>query len=123
MERCCADAITVEGLAARVNLSRSRFAHLFKAQVGVPPGRYLREQRLRHARRLLETTFLSVKQVMAEVGINDPSHFSRDFQRAFGTSPRAWRQRVRRADRDSSWQDSPSDEQTRPQTGLPSERS
>jgi transcriptional regulator GlxA family with amidase domain len=91
-----ADAITVDGLARSVNLSRSRFAHLFRAHTGVSPGRYLRDARLQRARRLLETTFLSVKEVMAAVGFNDPSHFSRDFQAVFGASPREWRRRHER---------------------------
>jgi AraC family transcriptional regulator of arabinose operon len=81
-------------LAQQVNLSRSRFAHLFREQTGVPPGRYLRDFRLDRARVLLETTFLSIKEVMAAVGLNDPSHFSRDFQHAFGASPREWRKRI-----------------------------
>ena len=51
------------------------------------PGRYLHERRLKRARVLLERTFLTVKQVMAHVGINDPSHFARDFRRLHGVAP------------------------------------
>jgi transcriptional regulator GlxA family with amidase domain len=60
-------------LAAAVNLSASRLMHLFKREVGMPPARYLRNLRLRRARADLETTFLSVKQVMSRAGFNDPS--------------------------------------------------
>jgi transcriptional regulator GlxA family with amidase domain len=91
MQRRMHEALAVPDLARAVNLSRSRFAHLFREQTGVAPGRYLREFRLDRARLLLETTTLSVKEVMAAVGINDPSHFSRDFQRVYGASPREWR--------------------------------
>jgi AraC family transcriptional regulator of arabinose operon len=91
------DDVRVDELAHAVNLSRSRFAHLFRQQTGSSPGRYLRTLRLERARALLETTFLSVKEVMVTVGFNDPSHFSRDFHRAFGASPRAWRKRVAEA--------------------------
>ena len=97
MERRYRDLVSIDELAARANLSRSRFSHLFKQHTGVAPGRYLRDLRLDRARALLETTFLSVKEVMAAVGINDPSHFSRDFQATFGASPREWRKRVARA--------------------------
>jgi transcriptional regulator GlxA family with amidase domain len=97
MARRFRDLDSVDELAAGAHLSRSRFAHLFKQHTGVASGRYLRDMRLEHARTLLETTFLSVKEVMAAVGINDPSHFSRDFQTRFGVSPREWRKRVLRA--------------------------
>jgi transcriptional regulator GlxA family with amidase domain len=52
-------------LAALVNLSPSRLHQLFKDGTGVPPARYLRQLRMSRARELLETTHLSVKQVMA----------------------------------------------------------
>jgi AraC family transcriptional regulator, arabinose operon regulatory protein len=96
MGRRMGDGITVGELARAANLSQSRFAHLFHQQVGISPGRYLRRRRLERARLLLQSTFLSVKEVMAAVGYNDPSHFSRDFQRAYGASPRAWRERIAR---------------------------
>ena len=67
--------VTVAQLAASVNLSSSRFTSLFKNHVGMPPARYLRTLRLERARGLLEQTSLSVRDVMAHVGISDPSHF------------------------------------------------
>lgn len=87
MERRIAD-VTTETLAASVNLSRSRFAHLFTEQLGVSPARYLHALRMERARVLLERTFLTVRQVMTEVGITDASHFSRDFRQYHGVAPR-----------------------------------
>jgi AraC-like DNA-binding protein len=78
-------------LAARVNLSPSRLRALFVAQTGMSPLRYLQHVRLRRARLLIERTFLSVKEVMALVGYNDPSHFARDFRREHGAPPSAFR--------------------------------
>jgi AraC family transcriptional regulator of arabinose operon len=92
------DGVTIADLARAVNLSQSRFAHLFREHMGTSALHYLRQRRLERARLLLESTFLSVKEVMAAVGCNDPSHFSRDFRRAYGASPRAWRNRVTRRD-------------------------
>ena len=91
------EPMSLDDLAHQVNLSRSRFAHLFRQHTGVSPGRYLRVARLNRARALLESSFLNVKEVMAAVGFNDPSHFSRDFQEMFGASPREWRKRIARA--------------------------
>jgi transcriptional regulator GlxA family with amidase domain len=91
MQRHLAEPIVIGDLAANVNLSRSRFRELFTRQVGVGPVQYLQRLRLRRARLLIERTFLSVKEVMALVGYNDPSHFSRDFRRVHGVSPSALR--------------------------------
>jgi len=87
--------IAVTGLARSVNLSRSRLTHLFRAEVGCSPGRYLRGARLDRARQLVEDSSLSIKEIMARVGFNDPSHFTRDFSRRHGASPRKIRARAR----------------------------
>jgi AraC family transcriptional regulator, arabinose operon regulatory protein len=92
--------VTGAELARSLNLSPSRFAHLFRKEIGVAPMRYLHTQRMLRARLLLEQTFLSVKQVMVEVGCSDPSHFARDFQRFHGLSPTQWRAAVRARDTD-----------------------
>ena len=77
----------VEELAARVHLSASRFAHLFRAEMGVSPARYVKTLRLVRAKQLLETSFLTVKEVMVSVGLSDASHFVRDFKRHHGMRP------------------------------------
>ena len=89
--------LAIADLARRVHLSRSRFTHLFRDATGMSPVRYRQARRMARARLLLESTFLSVKEVMATVGFNDPSHFARDFRRYNGTGPRAWRSAARRS--------------------------
>jgi AraC family transcriptional regulator of arabinose operon len=79
--------LRVAELAALVNLSPSRLRALFVAQTGSAPAPYLRRLRLRRARLLVERTFLSIKEIMALVGYNDPSHFARDFRREHGLAP------------------------------------
>src|SRR5918997_262350 len=79
-------------LAALVNLSPSRLHQLFKEETGLPPARYLRQLRMSRARELLETTHLSVKQVMACVGLSDESHFVRDFKKLCGLTPARYRE-------------------------------
>ena len=91
IDRCLADDIRVRDLAAAVHLSPSRFAHLFQVELGVAPHEFIKTQRMTRARVLLERTFLTVKEVMALVGCNDTSHFTRDFRRQHGLSPREWR--------------------------------
>ena len=94
------EPLTVAALAQPLRLSPSRFAHLFTKEVGMSPMRYLHTQRMIQARRLLEQTFMSVKEVMVQVGCSDPSHFARDFQRFHGLPPTQWRAAARAARQD-----------------------
>ena len=55
------------------------------------PIKYLKLLRMEKAKHLLETTFLSVKEITYRVGINDDSHFVRDFKKAYGTAPTQYR--------------------------------
>ena len=79
--------IDLDKITRAVNLSNSRFRHLFQQQVGLTPRRYHKLLRLQKAHDLLCGSFLSVKQVMAEVGWTDESHFSRDYKRIYGECP------------------------------------
>jgi transcriptional regulator GlxA family with amidase domain len=81
-------------LAADVNLSLSRFTYLFRVHTGHSPSQYLHALRMERARTLLQRTFLTVKQVMAQVGVVDASHFSRDFRRYHGITPTQARRAV-----------------------------
>ena len=81
-------------LAALVNLSASRFRHLFKEETGVSVGSYLRERRLERAELLLRTTFLTIKEVMSEAGMSSMSHFVSYFKKRYGVSPSGYRKQL-----------------------------
>ena len=83
-------------LATLVNLSPSRFRHLFKQETGASPAQYLKEYRLRKAEKMLRTTFLSVKQVLKHVGLGSNTHFVHDFKKKYGTTPTAYRRTIRK---------------------------
>lgn len=87
--------ISVAELATAVGLSMSQLARLFRAACGVTPGTYLRQLRMTRAKLLIERSSLTISEVMSQVGIRDPSHFARDFRRAFGVGPREFRQQRR----------------------------
>src|SRR5215213_9013518 len=77
--------------AQSVNLSVWRLCHSFKSDIGMPPIRYLRLLRMERAKNLLESSFLSVKEIAYRVGLNDESHFVRDFKSTYGSSPALYR--------------------------------
>jgi AraC-like DNA-binding protein len=93
MHREFARALSVRDLAALVNLSPSRFRALFIGADGDPPCGTFSGCGCGARACSIERTFLSVKEVMALVGYNDPSHFARDFRREHGAPPSASRRR------------------------------
>ncbi len=78
-------------LGALVNLSESRFRHLFKQETGTSPSQYLREMRFRKAEAMLATTFLSIKEIAERVGLLPLNHFMRNFKKRHGMTPREYR--------------------------------
>ncbi len=82
-------------LAQAVNLSVSRLSHIFASELGKSPIQYLRELRMDRAKFLLDTSFLSVKEIRHQVGLNDESHFVRDFKKVYGDAPTRYRIRSR----------------------------
>jgi AraC-like DNA-binding protein len=82
--------------AQAVNLSVWRLCHLFKSDIGMPPMRYLRVLRMERAKGLLESSFLSVKEIGFRVGLTDESHFVRDFKATYGLSPACYRTQFRK---------------------------
>lgn len=84
---------SVATLARAAGLSPSRFAHLFKDQVGVCPRQLLEEQRMNQARQMLKMSQHSIKQVAAAVGFSNPFYFSLRFKRHTGLAPQTFRRR------------------------------
>ena len=86
------EGVTFDQLAQTVNLSLSRFQHIFKAETGMSPAHYLRLRRMERAKVLLETSFLPVKQILLSLGVRDRSHFEREFKTRYGLTPAQCRQ-------------------------------
>ena len=83
-------------LAVQVNLSPSRFRHLFKQETGTTPAQYVKEVRLRRAAKLLRTTFLTIKQILKQVNLGSNAHFVHDFRKLYGITPTAYRRTIGR---------------------------
>lgn len=86
--------ISLPELAATANLSASHFSHIFKTQTGFSPGEYLIKVKIEKARELLTTTNLSIKEVMALVGYDTRSNFTRHFKRHFHSPPSRYKKRL-----------------------------
>lgn len=86
IDAAAADDLSLDTLAAQAGLSRYHFVRAFKAQVGVPPHRYLIQRRVEQARRALARGE-SPSAVALASGFADQAHLSRHFKRIVGVSP------------------------------------
>lgn len=85
--------LRVENLAARVAMSPRNFARVFKAETNTTPAVFIERARLQAARRFLEESGRSVKEVAYVCGFNSPDRMRRAFLRQVHVSPQAYRER------------------------------
>lgn len=86
--------ISIAELARAVNMSRWRFCHVFKMEMSLSPSFYIGALRMQAAEKMLRETFLSVKEIRAELGNLDRTHFSRAFKKFRGVTPAQFRRRL-----------------------------
>lgn len=78
--------LSIQDIADHLNLSRSRFCHLFKDFTGTSPWNYIIARRIQHACTLLQKG-MSITDVCFECGFNDYAHFVKSFTKLVGISP------------------------------------
>jgi AraC family transcriptional regulator len=86
-----AEDISVEALAALVDLSPFHFSRVFKQATGMTPLEFVTRERITHAQQLIRETSRSVIEIGLEVGYTSPSHFAKVFRRVTGTTPKEFR--------------------------------
>jgi AraC family transcriptional regulator len=84
--------LSLEAMAAEVEISPMYLARAFKAAIGQSPHRYVLGRRIDRAKELLRNTDIPVVDVALSVGFSSQSHLSHWFQRYVGVSPAAYRQ-------------------------------
>lgn len=80
------DCVGAEGFAEQVDLSFSRFLHLFKAEVGITFRRFRAWKRARSFLALVNTE-LNLTDIAYQTGYPDSSHFSHTVRRCWGLTP------------------------------------
>jgi len=84
--------LQVATLAAMACVSPSHYFALFKRRTGSAPMDYFTRLRMEQARRLLDSSSRSVKEVAAALGYDDPFYFSRVFKSVNQVAPSYYRQ-------------------------------
>lgn len=85
------DTIQVADLAAIARLSAGYFSNAFKVSFGQSPHAYIVSRRLARAKKLMTSSELSLCTIAIDCGFSDQAHLCRQFRRATGASPNAWR--------------------------------
>jgi AraC-like DNA-binding protein len=88
--------LTNDKLARLAHMSVRSFERKFQASFHLTPQKYVRKLRLRMASRALVYTRDSMAEVAVSCGFSDQSHFTREFHRHFGRTPRGYREHYAR---------------------------
>ena len=82
----------LEEIADVLNLSPSRTRHLFKEVLGEGVREYLQQLRVNEAKRLLNTTDVSIIEVCMQSGFQSATAFYRAFNQIVGMTPQEYRE-------------------------------
>ena len=85
------EKITLDILAARFNLDSCYLQKLFKRHSGQSPMEYIIHLRMTHAKNLIRSTTMSISEIAFTVGIDNISHFTRQFKKQVGITPGQYR--------------------------------
>lgn len=86
-----AEPLSIEDIAASVNLSKYYFIKRFGETMNMTPGQYITKIRLEQAIHLLRNTELTIKDIAVKVGYGDDNYFNKAFRKVVGTSPGEFR--------------------------------
>jgi len=85
------EKITLNNLANRFNLDSFYLQKLFKRNIGQSPMEFIIYIRMIRATSLLRTSDMSISEIAYTVGIDNLSHFSRQFKKQEGMTPSQYR--------------------------------
>ena len=83
--------ISITALADSLELSTTRFSLSFKEKAGMSPLEYLTLLRVEHAKELLESSDLTIRDISTQVGYYDSGSFIRRFKQVTGETPLQYR--------------------------------
>lgn len=103
IENHLSEPLTVPEIAVHVGISQRQLERQFVKQMGCSVVQFGLLLRLQHARVLLISTGLSVREISAASGFNSLSHFAYAFKKCFELGPRDYRKNWSEKDDEPQW--------------------
>ncbi|WP_072779310.1 GlxA family transcriptional regulator [Marivita hallyeonensis] len=88
------DPLPLPALARRLGTSPRTLSRRCQDSLGLTPGQLYRHLRLSAARRMVESSGLSVSEIAVRCGYEDPTALTRAFRARFGAAPRTFRSKT-----------------------------
>jgi len=86
--------ITVQNIADSVNLTTNYLSNIFQETLGMSPKQYLTKYRMERACVMLADGRLKIKDVAFRVGYKNQLHFSGEFKKIKGLSPKFYQEKM-----------------------------
>jgi len=87
------ESLLAEKLCDNLAISKSSLYNKTKSVLGTTPHGLINQRRMRKASILLESTLLTVSEIIDQTGFNSRAHFYELFNKAYGCSPSEYRQK------------------------------
>lgn len=87
------EAIRLGDIATATHTNAYYLSHLFKAEIGLSPMKYVILRRIGEAQNLLINTDMTITQIAAQVGYNNSNYFQNVFKGALDMTPGEYRRK------------------------------
>lgn len=86
--------LLMKNIYREANISMSYGLEVFKKIYGISPKEYLDQLKFKEAKRLIRNPNISIESISDQVGYSNVAHFSRQFKKWAGISPKIYRQKT-----------------------------
>ena len=88
------ESIALKNMAESTGISQFYFCRLFRQSMGISPYKYVLQQRIKQAQKLIEQGSLTLVEIAYESGFSSQSQMTHHFRKAIGVTPKVYRDRL-----------------------------
>ncbi|MGB3650731.1 MAG: AraC family transcriptional regulator, partial [Rivularia sp. (in: cyanobacteria)] len=88
------EKLSLEAIAATIDMSQYHFCRVFKETTGLTPWQYVIKKRIELAKQLLKIPQLSIVEISYQLGYSTPAQFTNFFRKHTGISPSSYRKKL-----------------------------